>query len=42
LLSRIPYEKLPRGDTELPKRSKEDACDDQESLKGRRFVPEVY
>ena len=42
LLSQIPYEKLPREEIELPKRSKEDAYDDQETLKGRRFVPETY
>jgi len=42
LLSQIPYEKLPREEIELPKRSKHHAYDDQETLKGRRFVPETY
>ena len=42
LLSQIPYEKLPRDKIDLPKRSKKDAYDDQDSLKGRRFVPETY
>ena len=42
LLSQIPYEKLPREEIELPKRSKKDAYDDQAALKGRRFVPETY
>jgi polyphosphate kinase 2 len=42
LLSQIPYEKLPREEIELPKRSEEGAYDDQDSLKGRRFVPENY
>jgi polyphosphate kinase len=42
LLSQIPYEKLPREEIELPKRSKRDAYDDLEPLKGRRFVPETH
>ena len=42
LLSQIPYEKLPREEIELPKRSKQDAYDDQATLKDRRFVPEKY
>jgi polyphosphate kinase len=42
LLSQIPYEKLPQAEIELPKRSDEGAYDDQESLKGRRFVPDNY
>jgi polyphosphate kinase len=42
LLSQIPYEKLPREEIELPKRSKHHEYDDQETLKGRRFVPEAY
>jgi polyphosphate kinase 2 len=41
-LSQIPYEQLPRDKIELPKRSKKYAYDDQETLKGRRFVPEAY
>jgi polyphosphate kinase 2 len=42
LLSQIPYEKLPRDEIELPKRSNKHAYDDQDTLKGRRFVPETY
>jgi polyphosphate kinase 2 len=42
LLSQIPYEKLPREQIELPQRSNKDAYDDQQTLKGRRFVPETY
>ncbi len=42
LLSQIPYEKLPREEIELPKRSKKCAYDDQDTFKGRRFVPETY
>jgi polyphosphate kinase len=42
LLSQIPYEKLPREEIELPKRSMHEAYDDQATLKGRRFVPEKY
>ncbi|MEX2317837.1 MAG: polyphosphate kinase 2 [Pirellulales bacterium] len=42
LLSQIPYEKLPREEVDLPKRSKHDAYDDQAALNGRRFVPEKY
>jgi polyphosphate kinase 2 len=42
LLSLIPYKKVPRKKVKLPKRSYKDAYDDQESLKGRRFVPAKY
>jgi polyphosphate kinase 2 len=42
LLSQIPYEKLPRDEIDLPKRSKHHEYDDQESLNRRRFVPELY
>jgi polyphosphate kinase len=42
LLSQISYEQLPRERIELPDRSKDGAYDDQETLKGRRFVPEKY
>ncbi|HEX5472463.1 MAG TPA: polyphosphate kinase 2 [Lacipirellulaceae bacterium] len=40
LLSQIPYKKLKPQKVELPKRSKKKAYDDQESLRGRRFVPD--
>jgi polyphosphate kinase 2 len=42
LLELVPYEKLPRPDVKLPKRSTKKAYDDQASLEGRRFVPERY
>lgn len=42
LLSQIPYEKLPREEIRLPKRSKKGAYNDQSTLKGRKFVPEKY
>jgi len=41
-LSQIPYKKVPREKIKLPKRSHKGAYDDQESLKGRKFVPEKY
>jgi polyphosphate kinase 2 len=41
-LGLIPYKKVAREKIELPKRSKKGAYDDQASLKGRRFVPEVF
>jgi polyphosphate kinase 2 (PPK2 family) len=42
LLSKIPYEKLPREEIELPKRSKKDAYDDQTSLATRTTVEQRY
>lgn len=42
LLSLIPYKKIPHKKLKLPKRSSKHAYDDQASLKGRRFVPEIY
>ena len=42
LLSLIPYKKLSREKVKLPKRSSKHKYDDQATLKGRRFVPEVY
>jgi polyphosphate kinase 2 len=42
LLSLIPYERVPRPEVELPKRSMKRAYDDQAPLEGRRFVPEKY
>jgi polyphosphate kinase 2 len=42
LLSLIPYEEVPREKVKLPKRSKKDKYDDQATLEGRRFVPEIY
>jgi hypothetical protein len=42
ILSQVPYKRIKRQRIELPKRSMRDAYDDQASLKGRRFVPEIY
>ncbi len=42
LLSQIPYEDAPREQVKLPKRSKQGKYDDQATLEGRRFVPEIY
>ena len=42
LLKQIPYKKLPREKVKLPARSKKGAYDDQATLKGRRFIPEIY
>ena len=42
LLKLIPYEKVPREEIKLPKRSMKGAYDDQATLKGRKFVPEKY
>ena len=42
LLGRIPYKKVAREKLKLPKRSEKGAYDDQATMKGRHFVPEVY
>lgn len=42
LLSQIPYKDLPDADVKLPKRSKKGEYDDEATLAGRRFVPEVF
>ena len=42
LLDLIPYKKVPRPDIGLPMRSMKGEYDDQASLKGRKFVREVY
>jgi polyphosphate kinase len=42
LLSLIPHQKVPREKIKLPKRSMKHAYDDQASLKGRKYVQEVY
>jgi polyphosphate kinase 2 len=42
LLELIPYKKVPREKVKLPERSMKDAYDDQQALKGRKFVPEIY
>ena len=41
-LDQIPYKKVPREKIKLPERSTKQAYDDQKTLKGRRFVAEVY
>jgi polyphosphate kinase len=42
LLKLIPYKKVERPHIKLPKRSKKHGYDDQATLKGRNFVPELY
>lgn len=42
LLSLIPYKKVSRDKIKLPSRSNKGEYDDQATLKGRNFVPEVY
>ena len=42
LLELIPYKKVPRQKVKLPERSMNGAYDDQQALKGRKFVPEIY
>jgi polyphosphate kinase len=42
LLELIPYKRLGRDKVRLPKRSNKGEYDDQETLKGRNFVPEKY
>ena len=42
LLSRIPYEQLPRPKVKLPKRSDKHEYDDQATMKDRRWIAEKY
>src|SRR5262249_12937548 len=42
LLELIPHKKVELEKVKLPKRSHKDAYDDQATLAGRNFVPEVY
>jgi polyphosphate kinase 2 (PPK2 family) len=42
ILKQIPHKKLKREKIKLPSRAKKHAYDDQASLKGRKFVAEVY
>lgn len=42
LLSRIPYKKVSRDKIKLPDRATKESYDDVASLKGRKFVPEVF
>jgi polyphosphate kinase len=42
LLKLIPHKKIKRPKVHLPNRSKKHAYDDEKSIRGRRFVPEIY
>src|SRR5512136_953276 len=42
ILDQIPYKKVKREKIKLPKRSMKHAYDDQATLKGRKFVREIY
>src|SRR5512136_1703426 len=42
ILDQMPYKKVPRDKIKLPKRSMKHAYDDQATLKGRKFVREIY
>jgi len=42
LLKLIPYKRLPREKVKLPGRSMKGAYDDTATLKGRKFIPQVY
>ena len=42
LLEQIPYEKIPRKKVKLPKRNLKHAYDDQVTIAGRRWIPEIY
>jgi polyphosphate kinase 2 len=42
LLNQISYERVPREEVKLPKRSMKRAYDDRAALRGRKFVPEKY
>jgi polyphosphate kinase 2 len=42
LLKLIPYKKVKRPKIDLPKRTDKGAYDDRATLKGRKFVPELY
>jgi polyphosphate kinase 2 len=42
LLSRIPYEKMPRQKVKLPERSDKHAYDDEAPMKHRRWIAEQY
>jgi polyphosphate kinase 2 len=42
ILSRIPFQAVPREKVKLPKRSDDDRYDDESSLAGRRFVAEQF
>ena len=42
ILELVPYKKVSRPKVKLPKRSMKNAYDDQASLRGRNFVPEIF
>jgi len=42
LLSKIPYDKVPRAKIKLPVRNEKGSYNDQAPMKGRRFIPDRY
>jgi polyphosphate kinase 2 len=42
ILSRVPYEKMPRHKVKLPDRSEKHAYDDKSTMKNRRWIAEQY
>jgi polyphosphate kinase 2 len=42
ILNRIPHQAIKKERVKLPKRAKKDAYDDQATMKGRKYVEEVY
>lgn len=42
LLKLLPYKRVPREKVKLPKRSNKGAYDDQATMRGRKFIPQVY
>jgi hypothetical protein len=42
ILELLPYRKVPQPKIRLPKRSRKAAYDDQASLRGRKFVTDIY
>lgn len=42
LLKQIPYEHMPKKKVKLPKRIMKHAYDDQATMVGRRWIPEIY
>jgi polyphosphate kinase 2 len=42
LLNHIPYKTVHKDKIKLPKRSRKEEYDDQETIKNRNFIPEVY
>jgi hypothetical protein len=42
ILNRIPHQTVKKERVKLPKRAKKDAYEDQATMKGRKYVEEVY